>query len=67
MSIKVELYTETGGYARLTVPRDEDLAGVIGAVRDRLGIKFDPELARAETERWNELQKRWKSNQKGKA
>lgn len=59
MSFTVELRDERGSRVRLTVPNDDHLAGVIDAVRARLGIAIDPALEAAETARWNELQKRW--------
>jgi hypothetical protein len=58
MSFIVELRTEHGR-ARLTVPDDKHLVGVIDAVRVRLGVVIDPALEAAETARWNALQKKW--------
>ncbi|MCA3109854.1 MAG: hypothetical protein ING91_19375 [Rhodocyclaceae bacterium] len=59
MSFRVELYNEAGQHIRLTVPNDDDLAGVIDATRKRLGIELDPVLEQAETARWNALQAKW--------
>lgn len=64
MSFKVEFQDERGGYARLTVSDDRHLAGVIEAVRERLGIKLDPELEAAENRRWAALQAKWKKARK---
>ena len=59
MSFTVEFRDEHGRYAKLIVPNDDDLAGVVGAVRDRLGIRLDPELEAAENRRWAALQAEW--------
>lgn len=64
MSFKVEIRDEQGGYAKLIVPNDDHLGPVVEAVRVRLGVKLDPELERAETRRWNALQKKWRAEER---
>jgi len=64
MSFKVEFHSERGGYARLTVPDDDSLIGVIDALRVRLGVTIDPVVEAAETRRWNALKAKWKAEAK---
>jgi hypothetical protein len=66
MSFKVEFRNEQGGYAKLIVPDDDSLIGVIDAVRVRLGVTIDPEAEAAETRRWNALQAKWAAEEEAK-